>query len=188
GDYAGTVFYYLDRAAGDPRPAPSVAERRVTHATAFRIGTNPFAGLDTLIDASLTPNGRETGSGWAPIVKFRGAGGADKLVFDDTWGPPMLSFRAEVPQKGRYGIFVDAMRTPQSAKLQLRDSNFAPVGMPVDFYAAAEARSGFVQIGELELEQGHNVVILTMPERNPASKGAEVELIDIEGRLIQPRP
>lgn len=187
GDYAGTVFYYLDRPAGDPRRPLSLAERRVTHATAFRIGTNPFAGLDTLIDASLTPNGRETGSGWASIIKFRRAGGADKVVFDDTWGPPMLSFRAEVPQQGRYGIFVDAMRTPQSAKLQLRDANFAPVGTPIDFYSAAESRSGFVKIGELELDRGNNVVILTMPERNPRSSGAEVELIDIEGRLIQPR-
>ena len=187
GDYAGTVFYYLDRAAGDPQPLLSAAERQVTHATAFRIGTNPFAGLDTLIDASLIPNGRETGSGWASIIKFKRAGGADKVVFDDTWGPPMLSFRADVPQKGRYAIFVDAMRTPQSAKLQLRDSNFAPVGTPVDFYTPTERRSGFTKIGELALERGHNVVILTMPERNPASKGAEVELIDIEGRLVQPR-
>jgi hypothetical protein len=186
GDYAGTVFYYLDRAAGDPRPALSLAQRRVTHATAFRIGTNPFAGLDTLIDASLTPNGRETGSGWASIIKFRRAGGADKIVFDDTWGPPMLSLRAEVPQKGRYAIMVDAMRGPLAAKLQLRDSNFAPVGTPVDFYSAAERRSGFVKIGELELERGHNLVILTMPERNPASSGAEIELIEIEGRLVAP--
>ena len=187
GDYAGTVFYYLDRPAGDPRPPATTADRRVTHATAFRIGTNPFAGLDTLIDASLTPNGRETGSGWASISTFKRAAGADKIVFDDTWGPPMLSFRAEVPQKGRYRIFVDAMRTPQAAKLQLRDSNFAPVGTPVDFYAPTERRSGFVNIGELELQAGDNVIILTMPGRNPASRGAEVELIDIEGRLIQPR-
>jgi Protein of unknown function (DUF2961) len=184
GDYAGTVFYYLDRAAGEPQLA---AESWVAHAAAFRIGTHPFAGLDTLIDASLTPAGRETGSGWASIIRFARSAGADKLVFDDTWGPPLLALRADVPQTGRYEIFVDAMKGPAAAQLQLRDSNFAPVGTPVDFYALAERRSGFVKIGELELEQGSQVVTLTMPGRHPASSGAQVELIDIEGRLLGPR-
>lgn len=188
GDYAGTVFYYLDRAWGDPRPAASQSQRQVTHATAFRIGTNPFAGLDTLIDASLAPAGRETGRGWASMIKFARAGGAGKIEFDDTWGPPLLALRAEVPQAGRYAIFVDAMSGPRAAKLQLRDSNFAPVEAPVDFYAAAEQRTGFVRIGELDLGPGDNIVILTIPGRNPKSLGAEVELIEIEGRLVAPRP
>jgi hypothetical protein len=191
GDYAGTVFYYLDRPGGDPRPALTAEQRRVIKARAFRIGTFPFAGLDTLIDASLRPSGRETDKGWVSTMVFQrenrgtpeGLKGGTKIVFDDTFGPPLISFRAEAPRTGRYAIFVDALAGPASAKLQLRDRNFAPVGQPVDFYSAAQRRSGFVRIGELDLEEGTNILTLTMPERNPASSGQEVAIIDIEGRL-----
>ena len=183
-DYAGTVFYYLDRAAGDPPPA---AERPVTKARALRIGTYPFAGLDTLIDASLTPGGKELPTGGVSIVTFARARGAKEVVFEDTWGPPLLALRVEAPQAGRYAIHVDALTGPTSAKLQLRDANFQPVGRPTDFYASAEGRSGFMSIGELDLAEGPNIVLLTMPERNPAASGAEVAIIEIEGRLVGPR-
>jgi hypothetical protein len=182
GDYAGAVFFYLDRPEG--LPAAQV-ERRVIRADRFRVGTNPTAGLDTLIDASLTPQGKELPSGWVSTLRFVRTGGADKVVFDDTWGPPLVSFRVEAPQTGRYGIFVDALTGPASAKLQLRDSNFQPVGSPTDFYAAAEGRSGFVKLGEFDLTAGINLLHLTMPERNAASRGAEVAIIDIEGRLLR---
>jgi hypothetical protein len=181
GDYAGTVFYYLDRAAGEP---PMAADRPVTKARSFRIGTYPLAGVDTLIDASLTPGNRKTDTGDVSIVTFARSRGAKEAVFEDTWGPPLLTLRVEAPQTGRYAIHVDAMTGPNAAKLQLRDANFQPVGRPSDFYSAAIGRSGFVSIGELDLVEGSNVVILTMPERNPASSGAEVSIIDIEGRLV----
>jgi hypothetical protein len=182
GDYAGAVFFYLDRPEGLPS---AQVERRVIRADRFRIGTNPAAGLDTLIDASLTPQGKELPSGWVSTLRFVRTGGADKVVFDDTWGPPLVSFRVEAPQTGRYGIFVDALTGPAAAKLQLRDSNFQPVASPADFYAAAEGRSGFVKLGEFDLSAGINLLHLTMPERNPASRGAEVAIIDIEGRLLR---
>lgn len=181
GDYAGAVFFYLDRAEGLPL---THVERRVIRLDRFRVGTNPAAALDTLIDASLTPQGKELRTGWVSTLRFVRTGGADKLVFDDTWGPPLLSLRVEAPQAGRYGIFVDAITGPASAKLQLRDSNFEPVGSPTDFYAAAEHRSGFIKIGELDLRSGFNLLHLTMPERSPASRGAEVAIIEIEGRLL----
>jgi hypothetical protein len=182
GDYAGAVFFYLDRPEG--LPAAQV-ERRVIRADRFRVGTNPAAGLDSLIDASLTPQGKELPTGWVSTVRFVRTGGADKVVFDDTWGPPLVSFRVEAPQTGRYGIFVDALTGPASAKLQLRDSNFQAVGSPTDFYAAIEGRSGFVKLGEFDLTAGINLLHLTMPERNPASRGAEVAIIDLEGRLLR---
>jgi hypothetical protein len=181
GDYAGTVFYYLDRASGEPQP---IAERPVVKARAFRIGTYPFAGIDTLIDASLVPGGKELPTGGVSIMTMSRARGAKEVVFQDTWGPPLVALRVEAPQAGRYAIHVDALRAPNAAKLQLRDSNFSPVGTPTDFYAATESRSGFVGLGELELSEGPNIVILTMPERNPAASGAEVAIIDIEGRLV----
>jgi hypothetical protein len=181
GDYAGTVFYYLDRPGGEPQP-PAV--RPVIKARAFRVGTYPFAGLDTLIDASLTPGGKELPTGGVSIMTLTRARGAKETIFEDTWGPPLLGLRVEAPQAGRYAIHVDALTGPTAAKLQLRDSNFAPVGRPTDFYSASEGRSGFVSIGELDLAEGHNLVLLTMPERNPASRGAEVAIIEIEGRLV----
>lgn len=183
GDYAGTTLFYLDRPDGVAAPE---VERRVIKADRFRVGTHPFAGLDTLIDASLIPEWKELRTGWVGTVRFKRTAGADKILFDDTWGPPLLSLRVEVPQAGRYGIFVDALKGPGAAKLQLRDSNFQPVGTPTDFYASSESRSGFVQIGELNLGEGFNLIHLTMPGRNPASKGAEIAILELEGRLAGP--
>jgi hypothetical protein len=184
GDYAGTVFYYLDRPGGE---AILPGATQVLKADRFRVGTNPMAGLDTLIYASLKPQGKDLATGWVPVARFERIFKDDKVVFNDDWGPPLLSLRVEAPQTGRYGIFVDALTGPGAAKLQLRDSNFAPIGTPTDFYAANEARSGFRNIGEVELTEGYNLLHLTLPERNPASNGSEVAIIEIEGRLINPR-
>lgn len=181
GDYAGGVFFYLHRPEGDPAPT---AVRPVTKARAFKIGTNPLAGLDTLIDASLTPGSKEFPTGGVPTVTFARSRGAEEVVFEDTWGPPLLAFRVEAPQTGRYAIHVDALTGPAWAQLQLRDANFQPVARPTDFYAAAEGRSGPVSLGELDLVEGENTVVLTMPGRNPASSGAAVSIIEIEGKLL----
>jgi hypothetical protein len=179
-DYAGTVFYYLNRPAGDPSPPQ---ERRVVKATAFRIGTYPFAGLDTLIDASLIPGWKKLPTGDVSLVTFARIAGAEAQRFEDTFGPPLLSLRVEAPQAGRYSILVDALKGPDAAMLQLRDANFQPIGSPTDFFAAAEGRSGFLSLGEIDLEEGFNIVNLTMPGRNAASRGAQVGIIEIEGRL-----
>jgi hypothetical protein len=67
--------------------------------------------------------------------------------------------------------------------LQLRDGNFQAIGDPVDFYAPTEARTGFVALGHVDLLEGSNIINLTMPERNAASRGAAVSIIELEGKL-----
>lgn len=181
GDYAGGVFFYLDRPDGSAQPELDTA---VLKATSFRVGTNPMMGLDSLIYASLKPEGKDLPSGWVPVARFERIFKDRKVVFDDEWGPPLLSLRVEAPRSGRYAIMVDALTGPGAAKLQLRDVNFAPIGTPTDFYARTEARSGYRKIGEIVLHEGFNLLHITMPERDPASTGQEVAIIDVEGRLI----
>lgn len=179
-DYAGTVFYYLDRPGGQSSPNQP---RKVEKPTGFRLGSYPLAGLDTLIDATLTPAFKKLPTGGVSVVTFARRRGAADQRFLDEFGPPLLGLRVEAPQTGRYSIRVDAMRGPQAAKLQLRDANFQAVGQPVDFYAPTEVRSGFVELGRLDLLEGANIINLTMPERNAASRGAEVSIIEFEGEL-----
>jgi hypothetical protein len=116
------------------------------------------------------------------VTFARRRGSADQRFLDE-FGPPLLSLKVEAPQTGRYSILVDAMRGPEAAKLQLRDGNFQAVGQPVDFYAPTEVRSGFVELGRLDLLEGPNIINLTMPERNAASRGAQVSIIEFEGKL-----
>jgi hypothetical protein len=179
-DYAGTVFYYLDHPAGE---ATLNQHRQVEKPTAFRLGTYPLAGLDTLIDATLTPAFKRLTTSDVSVVTFARRRGAADQQFLDEFGPPLLSLRVEAPQTGRYAILVDAIKGPEAAKLQLRDENFQAVGQPSDFYAPTEARSGFVEIGRVDLLEGLNVINLTMPERNAASRGAQISIIEIEGKL-----
>ena len=149
-----------------------------------------MAGLDTLISASLDPGGRETDKGWVSVATFardtngtpEGASAAGASLFNDVFGPPLLVLRAEAPQAGRYRIFVDALTGPASAMLQLR-VNDRPLSIPADFYTPEPGRSGLVSLGEVSLQEGENALYLTMPGRNPASNGALVDLIAIEGRL-----
>jgi hypothetical protein len=182
-DYSGTVFYYLDRPTGE---RTHKQHRRVEKPIAFRLGTYPFAGLDTLIDASLKPAFKKLRTGDVSVVTFaRRRGGADQQ-FQDEFGPPLLSLRVEAPQAGTYSVVIDAFRGPEAAKLQLRDNNFQAIGAPVDFYAPTESRSGFVELGCVDLREGPNTINITMPERNALSTGAKVSIIEVEGRLALP--
>jgi hypothetical protein len=97
-DYAGTVFYYLDRPGGERMPEQ---HRAVEKQTAFRLGTFPLAGLDTLIDATLTPAFKKLPTGDVSVMTFARRRGAAEQRFHDEFGPPLLSLRVEAPQSGK---------------------------------------------------------------------------------------
>jgi hypothetical protein len=191
-DYTGVTLFYLDRPEGAGSAPPTPAERTVVAPTGFRLGIFPFVGLDTLIDARLQPGHRKIGTDDVSFVRFERDTGAsrpapppaEETAFADTFGPPALVLRAEAPQDGRYEVFVEALKGPNAAKLELRAAD-RPVAPAVDFYASADARSGPVSLGIVALKQGQNELHLAIPGRNPAAAGSGVDLLAIEGRLVR---
>jgi hypothetical protein len=192
-DYTGVALYYLDRAAGAGEPAANAAQRAVIGPSAFKVTFFPILGLDMMINASLSPGGRDIGTGWIATARFardtdgtpEGLPAVEDTTYDDTFDPPMLVLRIGAPRAGRYAIFAEALSGPDAAMLQLR-VNDEPVGAALDFYAPAPANPGPQLLGEVDLEAGVNRLYLTLPGRNAASNGSGVDLISIEGRLIAP--
>lgn len=192
GDYAGAVFYYLDRADGIARPPLMMQDRRVEPAKGFSFAMVPLAGLDSLMNAKIDMGGREVEGRWVQYASFardidmerNAAQRIDDVEFDDTWGAPLISWRVEAPRAGRYEITVDALRGPDSAILQLLENKLA-AGEPRDFYAPVHQFGEPVRLGEVTLNQGVNLLFLQLPGRHRASTGSQVNLIEIKGRLLE---
>jgi hypothetical protein len=202
-DYVGTTFYYLDNPGGSSSPLPPVAERAVRDPEVFLLNFYPSPPpIVALLDASLEQNvtrslgGKSESTFYASFKRttFTGIGdvppefslfvvGTDKDSnrFDEgMFGPPSLVLSVEVPVAGTYAIDVEGITGPDCAKLQLR-VNDEPVGKAVDFYSSEVARSGPQRLAELDLIEGKNLLYLTLPGKNPTSKGVGVDLISIKG-------
>jgi hypothetical protein len=165
----------------------------VTGPSAFKVTFFPILGLDMMINAALSPSGKDLGTGWIATARFardtdgtpEGLAAVDDAINDDTFDPPMLVLRIEAPRAGRYAVFAEALSGPDAAMLQLR-VNDDPVGTALDFYAPAPANPGPQRLGEVDLDAGLNRLYLTLPGRNALSQGSGVDLISIEGRLLRP--
>lgn len=96
----------------------------------------------------------------------------------DWFGPHFLSPMCDVPASGRYAIYVEAVKGPAQAKVQLFQ-NENPVADPVDLYAEKPAKSGRVLLGRLELAEGRNSLMLKLVGQNEKSAGLGLDLINL---------
>jgi hypothetical protein len=96
----------------------------------------------------------------------------------DWFGPHFLSPTCEVPVAGLYSIYLEALKGPAQAKVQLfQDEN--PVAAPVDLYAEKQAKSNRLLLGRLNLVQGKNHLMLKLVGQNEKSSGLGLDLIQV---------
>ncbi|MFO1466016.1 MAG: glycoside hydrolase family 172 protein [Steroidobacteraceae bacterium] len=211
-DYAGTTYFYLDSPEGPMQRLAPAASRVVIPPREFLISLASPSSVAALYLASLKPASTTIGSAWVAYAElardleaipplevarkyFSGTDwsfATDELLappsanlpdFVDRFkGPPQLGLNVMAPQAGHYRIAIDALTGPRSAKLQLR-VNDDPVGGVVDLYAPRRARGGERVLGTVHLDEGLNVLHLSMPGRNANSAGAVVELVSLRGTL-----
>jgi len=88
----------------------------------------------------------------------------------DWFGPHFISPVCDLPAAGRYAIYLEAIKGPAQAQVQLFQ-NENPVDAPADLYAEQPARSGRVFLGRLHLADGPNPLMFKLVGKNEKSAG-----------------
>jgi hypothetical protein len=96
----------------------------------------------------------------------------------DWFGPHFLSPICDLPVTGTYAIYIEAVKGPAQAKVQLFQ-NENPVSQAVDLYAEKPARSGRVLLGHLSLVEGRNNLMLKLVGKNDLSSGLGLDLVSV---------
>ena len=96
----------------------------------------------------------------------------------DWFGPHFFSPACELPAAGRYAVFIEAIKGPAQAQVQLFH-NENPVAESVDLYAPTAAKSGRLLLGELELKEGKNNLMFKLVGKNEKSAGLGLDLIQV---------
>jgi hypothetical protein len=121
----------------------------------------------------------------ASLTRKKGKIGEEEVRFlslsatgEDWFGPHFLSLSCEVPAAGRYAIYIEAVKGPTQAKVQLFQ-NENPVADPVDLNAEKLEKSGRVLLGHLDLVEGGNNLMFKLVGQNERSAGLGLDLIQV---------
>lgn len=96
----------------------------------------------------------------------------------DWFGPHFLSPTCDLPAAGTYAIYLEALKGPAQAQVQLFQ-NENPVADPVDLYAEKTAKSGRLLLGKLRLSEGPNHLMLKLIGKHEKSSGLGLDLISV---------
>jgi hypothetical protein len=96
----------------------------------------------------------------------------------DWFGPHFLSPVCDVPVAGRYAIYLEGLKGPGQAMVQLFQ-NENPVAPPVDLYASEQEQSGRLLLGRLDLAEGKNNLMFKLVDKNEKSSGLGLDLIHV---------
>lgn len=96
----------------------------------------------------------------------------------DWFGPHFLSPTCDVPASGRYAVYIEAVKGPGQAMVQLFQ-NENPVAEPADFYAEKSILSGRVLLGRLDLAEGKNNLMFKLVGKNEKSSGLGLDLVSV---------
>ncbi len=97
---------------------------------------------------------------------------------EDWFGPHFFSPTCDVPVTGTYAIYIEAIKGPAQAKVQLFQ-NENPVAEPVDLYAEKPARSERLLLGKLPLAAGPNNLMFKLVGRNEKSTALGLDLVNV---------
>jgi hypothetical protein len=170
-DYAGVTYFYSEQPVA--AALPDVAKRAVVDLEElvfpawWQIPIRAFP----LQGTTLTRKSIKIGDEDVRYLSLRG-GTADWV------GPPYLYVTCHVPNAGRYAVFIEAVRGPEAARLQLFQDE-VPVGKPADLFAEAPQKSGRIHLGYLELAQGDNPLMLKLVGKHVQSVAVGLDLIQI---------
>ena len=172
-DYCSVTYLYSERRPTASLTAPPLAERRVIDPkeVVFPMWWQTPIGAWSFDRASLTRKKASLNGEEVRYLSLAATG-------EDWFGPHFLSPICDVPTSGRYAIYIEAVKGPGQAKVQLfRNEN--PVAEPVDLYGENPAKSGRVLLGRLELTEGKNALMLKLAGKNEKSSGLGLDLVNL---------
>lgn len=96
----------------------------------------------------------------------------------DWFGSHFYSPSLNLPAAGVYAVFLDGLKGPAQAQIQLFE-NENPVGPMVDLYAEAQAKSGRLWLGDLPLQEGRNNLMIKLIGKNGKSEALGLDVIHL---------
>jgi hypothetical protein len=172
-DYAGVTYLYLEDPPKEEWSVPPVAERRVKDLTrlVYVPGWNVPIHAFSFQNATLQKKEERIGEGSVRYLQMAATGG-------DVFGPHLIAFTCEVPAAGRYRVLLEALEGPGQAIVQLFQDERA-LGNRVDLYAAKRGRRAPAALATLDLKEGDNPIFIKLLEKNAASTGLGLEVVNI---------
>lgn len=172
-DYCSMTYLYSERRPTANLAPPALKDRAVTdlQEVVFLAWWQTPINAWSFGDASLTRKREKLGKEEVRVLSLSGKG-------HDWFGPHFLSPVCDVPVAGRYAIYIEALKGPAQAQVQLFE-NENPVADPVDLYAEKPAKSGRVLLGVLDLAEGKNNLMFKLVGKNEQSSGLGLDLIQI---------
>lgn len=171
-DYASVAFFYAENRPSNLSLAP-LAERKVNdpQTVVFTPGwTTPIHAF-SWNNSTLAKDDNKIGGEDLRHLQFRATG-------REVFGPHYISFICEMPQAGRYKIYVQAITGPTQGKVQLFKTE-VPVGDAADLYSAERRKTAEIQMGELDLSEGANRVMFKIIGKNEQSSGLGFDIYRI---------
>ena len=172
-DYCAVTFLYTAARPAESLTLPDVKDRQVKDPKEiifpvwWQIPLHAFSFNHATLERRMEKFGQEE-------VRYL----ALKATGQDFFGPPFLAPTCEVPAAGAYEIYVEAIRGPGQAMVQLFQ-NEVPVAAPADFYQESRAKSGRVKLGVLTLEEGGNNLMLKLVGQHEKASGLGLDLVQI---------
>lgn len=164
-DYASVMFLYADRKPAGAGVLPPVAERAVQtpRQVVFTPGWTTPVEAFSWNNSTLAKTDEKIGGENLRHLQFRAK---DREVF----GPHYIMFGCEMPVAGRYQVLVQAIAGPTQGRVQLFKNEIAQ-GPTAELYAPERVKTAELPLGELDLEQGRNDVMLKLVGKDARSSG-----------------
>ncbi len=172
-DYCSMTYLYSERRPTADLAAPPLADRKVVDPgeVVFPIWWQTPIHSWSMDQASLTRKGVRIDNQDVRCISLVATG-------QDWFGPPFFSPICDVPAAGRYAIYVEVVKGPTQARIQLFQ-NENPVADPVDFFAEEPAKSGRVLLGKLDLAQGPNNLMFKLVGKNDKATALGFDLVQV---------
>lgn len=172
-DYCSVSFFYADT---PPTPEPSLLplSQRAVHdprEIIFPTSWQTPIYAWSFNRATLTRKNEKIGGEETRYLSLRAEG-------DDWFGPHFISFTCEVPESGAHDIFIETIKGPTQAIVQLFQ-NENPTGPSVDLFAPEPVKSGRLFIGSLSLAEGRNNLMLKLVGKNDQSAALGLDITHI---------
>ncbi|MCW5554166.1 MAG: DUF2961 domain-containing protein [Verrucomicrobiae bacterium] len=172
-DYCSVTYLYSEHRPTAELSVPPLRDRAVNdlHEVIFPAGWQTPIYAWSFERASLTRKKMRLANEEIRYLSLTAEG-------NDWFGPHFFSPVCDLPVAGRYAIYLEVIKGPAQAKVQLFQYE-NPVAAPVDLYAEQPERSGRLLLGRLDLPAGPNNLMFKLVGRNEQSAGLGFDLITV---------
>ena len=172
-DYASVAYWYSDQSPAMAQSLPPIPERGVQAPRKIVFQPGWSVPLDAFSFQGMTLAKRTQQVDGRPVrlLEVRAQG-------EDRFGPHSVAFRCELPEAGRYRVSIEALAGPEQATVQIFRNERAE-GLAADLYAPRPNLTGPVELAELEMIEGENVLLFKLMGGNPGSTGRGFDLASI---------